>query len=521
MDPQSAEYKAAQKDLAKRRNDLQVQIELQRKEFVQREAKVYLTVYREILKAVEEYAKANKIRVVLRSQRGPVNADQPEQVLQHVNRAIVWTDEALDITPIILQRLNRSTAKPEAIARTPPRPKEPATPSAKPETARSEKPDEKPPAGTPKPAKDRPKTPPKASPKKPAADKKTEAPKDAKPPGAESSEKPAKEKPKTAPDGAKKPAPAGKDSADKPARKDPPTVVRLTISGGYPEGPSSPGLFGDARQSLRTVIGRIDQAAGDDAVGAAVLRIQGSDLGRAKLHELRAAVARLRKAGKPVYAELTSAGTSQYLLAAACDEIVMVPAGTLTLPGVRAEATFYKGLLDKLGIQFDVLQMGKYKGAAESFTRTNMSPPLRESLEAMVDDTYEALVADVAKDRKLKPDQVKALIDRALFTAEAAKKAGLVDHVAYPDQFRETLTKKLGADAVKLVDDYGRKKRDTDFSGMAGMMKLMQMMLGGEPPAKATRNQKIALVYAVGMIVPGRSTTSLFGEQVLGSTTLV
>ena len=55
--------------------------------------------------------------------------------------------------------------------------------------------------------------------------------------------------------------------------------------------------------------------------------------------------------------------------------------------------TFYKGLLDKLGLKFDALQMGKYKGAAEPLTRTGMSPPLRESMEAIVDDSYEAMVA--------------------------------------------------------------------------------------------------------------------------------
>ena len=95
-----------------------------------------------------------------------------------------------------------------------------------------------------------------------------------------------------------------------------------------------------------------------------------------------AAIARLRKAGKPVYAELTTADSGQYLLAAACDQIFMPPSGMLIVPGVRAEVTFYKGLLDKLGLQFDALQMGKYKGAAEPLTRNEMSKPLRESLEA-------------------------------------------------------------------------------------------------------------------------------------------
>ena len=71
----------------------------------------------------------------------------------------------------------------------------------------------------------------------------------------------------------------------------------------------------------------------------------------------------------------------------------------LIVPGVHAEVTFYKGLLDKLGLKFDALQMGKYKGAAEPLTRSGMSPALRENMEAIVDDSYEAMVKLIAADR--------------------------------------------------------------------------------------------------------------------------
>ena len=103
--------------------------------------------------------------------------------------------------------------------------------------------------------------------------------------------------------------------------------------------------------------------------------------------------------------------------------------------------TFYKGLLDKLGLQFDALQMGKYKGAAEPMTRNEMSKPLRESIEAVVDDYYEDLVATIAADRQLKDYQVKTLLDQGLFTAAAAKKAGLIDEVLYADQFQDAIKK--------------------------------------------------------------------------------
>ncbi|MHC4178714.1 MAG: signal peptide peptidase SppA [Planctomycetota bacterium] len=307
----------------------------------------------------------------------------------------------------------------------------------------------------------------------------------------------------------------------KPAAEKKADVAQITISGSYPEGPVAMGLFGDLQPSLSKVIRRLEQAGEDKEVDAVWLRIESLAVGRGKLHELRCAIARLRKTGKPVYAELGVADGSQYLLAAACDEIIMPPSGVLMVPGVRAEVTFYKGLLDKLGIQFDMIPMGKYKGAVEPFTRTNMSPPLRESLEAIVDDAYEDLATSIAAGRGMKDYRVKTLLDQGLFMAAAARKAGLVDQVVYADQFRESLPKKLKVDKVNLVADYKKKRVQADFSGITGMMKLMELFMGGKPSQPVSKKKRIAVVYAVGPIMTGKSVTDLFGSSTVGSTSMV
>ncbi len=320
---------------------------------------------------------------------------------------------------------------------------------------------------------------------------------------------------------AAKPQEAAKKASEKPATKTV-TVAEFTIRGGYAEGPQSDSLFGEMQPSLADLIRRIEQAGEDKDVAAAVLRIEDAALGRGKLHELRAAIARFRKSGKPIYALLTSGETAEYLLATACDRVIMPSSGVLMVPGVRAEVTFYKGLFDKLGIQAEMLQMGKYKGAGEPYTRSGMSPELRENLGGVVDDFYDDMVATIAKDRKMEDYRVKTLIDDGLFTAAAAKKAGLIDEVAYADQFLDSLKKELKADEVKVVANYKKKKVDTDFSGLSGFMKMLNLILGTEKPAETGgKEKKIAVVYAVGMIVPGKSGSSLFGGEVLGSTTLV
>jgi protease IV len=313
---------------------------------------------------------------------------------------------------------------------------------------------------------------------------------------------------------------ASDKTASKSAAKKP-KVVRFTLNGSYPEGPGSLSLLGESQTSLQAMVDRMDQAAADKEVAAVWLRIENLDIGPGKLYELRAPIARIRKSGKPIWAELTSAESMQYRLAGACDEIVMAPSGTLIVPGVRAEVTFYKGLLDKLGLQFDALQMGKYKGAAEPMTRTSMSPELKESMTAIVDDNYEDLVATLAADRKLKDYQVKSLLDVGMFTAETAAKAKLVDRVLYADQLRDALSKRLKADDIELVTDYKKKKVDVDLSGIGGALKFMQLVMGGKQPEKVSKEKKIAVIFAVGEIIEGKSSTSILGGASLGSTTIV
>ena len=80
---------------------------------------------------------------------------------------------------------------------------------------------------------------------------------------------------------------------------------------------------------------------------------------------------------------MESAMPADYLVACACDEIVMPETGIVVLPGIHAEATFYKGLLGKLGIEADFIHIGDYKGAAEPLTREKFSEPVRENMTSL------------------------------------------------------------------------------------------------------------------------------------------
>jgi protease-4 len=298
-------------------------------------------------------------------------------------------------------------------------------------------------------------------------------------------------------------------------------LAMLVLKSDLPESAGQMGPFGEIGLDLREAINRLEKASKDKSIAGVVLDIQNPAIGQAKVEELRAAIARFRKAGKKVYAQLESAMPADYLVACACDEIVMPEGGMLLLPGIHAEATFYKGLLAKVGVQADFIHMGAYKGAAEPFTREKFSEPVRENMTALIDSMYDEMVTTIVKSRPLSIAQAKDAIDRGLLTAKRAKELGLIDRVAYPDSLRKELADAYKAEPLVYVKNYGQKEVDTDFSGPMGFFKLMQVMMGGPTSTSQTRGKKIAVIYAVGPIMTGESQSDPFGGNVLGSTTIV
>ncbi len=305
---------------------------------------------------------------------------------------------------------------------------------------------------------------------------------------------------------------------EKPAVK---RVAVVTLQGSLPESSGATGLFGQTRAGLADVLARLKRAGQDEEIAAVVVRIRDLSAGRGKLHELRTTIAGVRATGKRVVAEFESASSADYLVACACDEITMPESGVVMIPGVRAEVTFYKGLLDKLGIEAEMMQVGDFKGTAEPYTRDAMSPQFRAHYESLLDDVFDQMVATIAAARNLQPDRVKTLIDQGLFTAAAAKRAGLIDHVAYADALPDRLAETLEVDTVEMIANYGKKKVDNDFSGMLGMMKLFEMMMGGKPDKSRSSRPKLALIRAQGTIVSGKSTVDFLSGQAMGSETIV
>ncbi len=301
------------------------------------------------------------------------------------------------------------------------------------------------------------------------------------------------------------------------------TLAHIKLSGTLDETPiGDDPLFGAGGENFRSKLERIKKAKKDPAIQGLVLQIDGIQcaLGQAR----RTAPRDLRfprRFKQKTFACLESGQSIDYLAAIACDEICVPEGGWLMLVGMRMEVTFYKDLFEKIGVKADMLQMGDFKGAAEPYTRSGMSPQFRKQLEFVLDDYFEkSFIGPIAESRAAKhwqPAQVKALVDAGPYTAKAALAAGLIDRVGYTDELTDAWKKEFKTASVKVVKNYGQSKsKDLDFSNPFALFSLFAPTT---PPA--TAKPKVAVIYAVGSIASGKAGAGLLGGQTVGSTTMI
>ena len=280
--------------------------------------------------------------------------------------------------------------------------------------------------------------------------------------------------------------------------------VEFTLGGTYTD-TKAVGTFGtSSTKTLRGLFNKLDILKNDDEIAGIIFKIDSVSVGWATLQEIRNKFHEFREAEKETIGYLESGGNAEYLLAAAMERVVLMPTGSLNLTGLRAEVLFYKGLLDKLDIEADMLAMGKYKSGVEPYMRDGMSDAFRESMTALLDDLYAQLLAHIAENRDgITAEEVSDLVNRGPFTAEEAQQEKLVDTLQYYDELLDALKTASPDEDVQVVKpDYERKRKVPDMNSFAGLMQLLSML---NPPQRArtsTAENQIALIYASGPILP-------------------
>ena len=288
------------------------------------------------------------------------------------------------------------------------------------------------------------------------------------------------------------------------------SVLILSVSGDLPDYVADEPLakaFGIKQtQSFTSLLTQLRKAKVDNRIGAVMLDIDFPGIGWGKADELRDAVKEFKASGKPVYAYLEIGTNREYYLATAADKIYLPPTGDIYINGFAAEAMFYKGSLDKLGIEADVIQIGpKYKNAPDQYTKKEMGEGQREVINAVLDEYFSRFTAAIADSRKKSVDDVKALVDAAPYNAVQAKSLGLIDDAIYRDQVDNDLKAKLGYkedDKLRTISGGDYREIPSDSLGL-------------------NKGEKVAVIYASGAINVGHSSNGPLNGEMVGSDTLV
>ncbi len=279
--------------------------------------------------------------------------------------------------------------------------------------------------------------------------------------------------------------------------------VEFTLSGTYTDTKEISFFGTSSTKTLRGLFKKLDTLKNDDEVAGIIFKIGNIGIGWANLQELREKLDEIRKTDKEMIAYLEGGGNAQYLLAAAMDKIVLMPVGTLNLIGLRSEIFFFKGLLEKLDIEADMLAMGKFKSGVEPFTRDSMSDAFRESMTELLDDLYSQMLGKIADGRdEITPELAAKLVNSGPFTAKEAHELNLVDELQYYDELLDTINAENEGEAEVAPKDSEKKRKVPNMNSFAGMMQLFSML---NPPQRAKprpADKQIALIYASGPILP-------------------
>lgn len=243
----------------------------------------------------------------------------------------------------------------------------------------------------------------------------------------------------------------------------------------------------DIRRNLRL-------AAEDKKVKALYLDCGSLAAAPASIEEIRTLILKFKESGKPVIAYADSYTQGCYWLASTADHIYMNPQGMVTISGINFTTMFYKGALDKLGIEMQVFKVGTFKSAVEPYILDHMSDANRLQMTRLADCIWGKMSSDIAESRGITTDDVNNFAEEGLTYTDPANaiKAGLIDSLVYRQDMKNIVKKLIGHDPKVF-----------DHSDMCNV----------DMKEKSAGN-KVAVLYAMGDI-DGNSADGIVSEDIV------
>lgn len=279
------------------------------------------------------------------------------------------------------------------------------------------------------------------------------------------------------------------------------SVFVLNLSGTISDqGTDNPlSLFtGDDSQStgLNNILSAIKKAKTNDDIKGIYIEAGALITNYATLQEIRNALADFRKSGKWIVAYSDYYTQGAYYVASVANKVYINPKGIVDWHGIGAQTMFYKDFMAKFGVKCEVVKVGTFKSATETFTEEKMSDANRLQTQTFINGTWQNICTAVSKSRGISIDSLNSYADSylALQSTEMLMKAKMVDGMMYSDKVKDAVKKMM------------KLEKDDDIAQLtlSDMLNVKDEKVEGD---------KIAIYYASGDIVQDPKAATMFGNN--------
>ena len=247
---------------------------------------------------------------------------------------------------------------------------------------------------------------------------------------------------------------------------------------------------------LNDILSSIKKAKANDDIKGIYIEAGALMTNYATLQEIRNALADFRKSGKWIVAYGDFYTQGAYYVASVADKVYINPKGIVDWHGIGAQTMFYKDFMEKFGVKWEVVKVGTFKSATETFTEEKMSDANRLQTQTFIDGTWRNVCDAVSKSRGISVDSLNSYADSylALQATETLVKAKMVDGMMYGDQVKDAVKKMM------------KLEKDDDIAQLT--LNDMLNVKDGK-----VEGSEIAVYYAEGDIVQDPKAATMFGNN--------
>ncbi len=253
---------------------------------------------------------------------------------------------------------------------------------------------------------------------------------------------------------------------------------------------------------LNKILSSIERAKTDENIKGIFLDLNIIQASLSELYEIRLALEDFKTSGKFIVAHADYYTHTSYYIATVADKIYITPTGSLIWKGFASQVMYYKGLLDKLELKPEIIRHGKFKSAVEPFMTDQMSDENRLQIETMLNSMWDKYLEEISKTRSLDIESLNLYADSLLInSSEKAVALKLIDGQKFRNDVLDELKELIGIEEKDKLNTVKLSKYiETDIEDITEMY------------AEIDKGEKIAIIYAEGDIIPGKSKDGSMGS---------